>query len=145
MLTTDFPMGLRSVDSPEITRRSCFSSPEKRPPRSSSVFSTELRLSITDPISSSRSASVVVSDAVCARRLFTVPPSPCRVLMISVASWLTSFGLSAANSGLKPFSSALRSSAGWVLDSGMVPPGRSRVLSPAPSVSAMYRCPTRFR
>lgn len=56
--------------------------------------------------------------------------------MISVASWLTSCGLSAANSGLKPFSSALRSSAGWVRDSGIVAPGFSRVPSPAPSVRA---------
>ncbi len=93
----------------------------------------------------SRPASVVVSDAVCVSRLLTVPPSPWRVLMISVASWLTSFGLSAANSGLKPFSSAFRSRAGWVRASGMVPPGRSRVPSPAPSVSATYRCPTRLR
>ncbi len=102
-------------------------------------------MSITEPISLSRSASVVVSEAVWTSRLLTVPPSPCSVLMISVASWLTSCGLSAANSGLKPFSSALRSSAGCVCDSGMVASGFSRVPSPAPSVSATYRCPTRFR
>lgn len=56
--------------------------------------------------------------------------------MISVASWLTSCGLSAANRGLKPFSSALRSSAGCVRDSGIAVPGFSWVLSPAPSVRA---------
>lgn len=136
MPASDAPIGLRSAERPEISRCSCLRRPEKRASRLSRVPSTVLRLSITDPISSSRSAIVVVSDAVCASRLLTVPPSPCRVLMISVASWLTSSGLSAANNGLNPPSRALRSSAGFVLASGITPPGSRRVPSPAPSVRA---------
>jgi len=87
-------------------------------------------------MSLSRSARVEVSEAVWASRLLTEEPSPCRVLMISRESLLTSSGLSAANSGLKPLNSAVRSSAGAVRSSGISPPGFSGVASPAPSVSA---------
>ena len=73
------------------------------------------------PMTSSRSASVVVSDAVCASSELTFPASPCSVLMISMAKELTSLGFSAANSGLNPLKSTVRSSAGWVCRSGMVP------------------------
>ncbi len=65
-----------------------------------------------------------------------LPASPCSVLMISIANELTSLGFRAANSGLKPLNSTVRSSAGWVWRSGIVPFSVSRRLEPAPSVSA---------
>ena len=59
-----------------------------------------------------------------------MPPSPCRVLMISKANALTSSGFSAANSGLKPLNSTVRSRAGWVWRSGIVPFSVSRAARP---------------
>ena len=48
---------------------------------------------MTRPMTASRSASVLVSEAVWASRLSMVPPSPCSAWMISKASSLTSFGV----------------------------------------------------
>jgi hypothetical protein len=78
----------------------------------------------------------LVSDAVVVRSESTVPPSPCRVLMISIDSLLVSAGVSAANSGLKPLNRVVRSSAGWVWSSPMVAPGGSGSPEPAASTSA---------
>ena len=88
------------------------------------------------PMTASRSASVDVSEAVWPSSEFTSPPSPCSVLMISIANALTSCGFSAANSGLKPLNRTVRSRAGWVCRSGMVPCSASARPEPAPSVSA---------
>jgi hypothetical protein len=94
-------------------------------PRSSTVASTVVMLSMTRPMTSSRSASVFVSEAVRATRLSTVPPSPCRVCTTSKASWLTVVGSSAWNSGRKPLNSTVRSRALRVCASGMVAPSSS--------------------
>ena len=57
-----------------------------------------------------------------------------------------SAGDSACSSGRKPPNSVVRSSAGLVCASGMVPPSsRVRPPEPSPSVSEMYRWPTRLR
>ncbi len=65
--------------------------------------------------------------------------------MTCAESSLTSCGESAAKSGLKPLNRTVRSSAGWVRASGIVPPSGSGVASPGSCVSATYRSPTRLR
>ena len=142
---SELPMATRSADSPETKRCSCTSSWSSWSSRASTVPSTVLRLLMVRPITASRSATDDVSEAVCASRLLMVPPSPCRTWMISPDSWLTSCGDSAANSGLNPLNSTVRSSAGWVRSIGMVAPGRSGSPAPAPCTSATYRCPIRLR
>ena len=83
------------------------------------------------------SASVLVSDAVWPSRSFTVGPSPWNTWMISPASWLTSCGLNAWNSGWKPLNSAVRSSAGRVWCTSMVAPaGSGSTMDPVPWSSA---------
>ena len=57
---------------------------------------------MTSPTSWSRSAIAVVSEAVWAIRLSTVPPSPCSTLIRLSDSSLMSLGSSAENSGAKP-------------------------------------------
>ena len=91
------------------------------------------------PITWSRSARVEVSDAVWASSWSMLPPSPCSTWMISPESSLTSFGDSAAKSGLKPLKRASRSSAGWVRLTGMVAPAGIGAAEPVPSVSATNR------
>ena len=74
--------------------------------------STVSRLSMTWPMTASRFATVLVSDAVCVSRLSIVPPSPCKRLDRSPArTLLTSAGVSAWNSGRKPLNNAVRSTA----------------------------------
>ena len=136
MFVSDAPIASRSSASPLTNRCSSSSSVESWRSRSSTVSSTALRLSIVRPMTSSRSASVVVSDAVCDSSEFTFPASPCSVLMISMAKELTSSGFSAANSGLNPLKSTVRSRAGWVWRSGMVPFSVRVRPPPAPSASA---------
>jgi hypothetical protein len=58
-------------------------------------------------------------------------------LTISIAKALTSRGFSAANSGLKPLKRTVRSRAGWVCRSGMVPCSVRARLLPAPSDSSL--------
>ena len=100
---------------------------------------------MTWPITSSRSASVLVSDDVLASRLCTVPPCPCRTWMISKDSWLTCCGSSAAKSGLNPLNSVVRFSGGRVRSTGIVPPGgRVSPVGPVPSASDRNRWPMRF-
>ncbi len=84
---------------------------------------------MTSPITWSLPARVVVSEAVCASRLSTVPPSPCSTWMISWESVFTSSGDSAWNSGRNPLNSTVRSSAGLVRSSGITPPGGSTALT----------------
>ncbi len=81
---------------------------------------------MTSPISWSRLASVLVSDAVLASRLWMVPPSPCSVRTMFIESSLTVLGSSAEKSGLKPLNSTVRSRAGLVCVIGMVPSFFSR-------------------
>ena len=86
-----------------------------------------VRLPITSPISWSRSASVLVSDAVLASSPCTVPPSPWSTWTRFMLSSLTCSGGSASKSGLKPSKSVVRSSDGEVWSTGSVAPASSRV------------------
>ena len=88
------------------------------------------------PMTASRSAIADVRLAVLREQGVHVPPSPCRVWMSRPESSLTSLGESAAKSGLKPLKSTVRSSAGWVRDSGIVEPSASGAGAPAPWDSA---------
>ncbi len=87
---------------------------------------------MTCPMTLSRSARVLVSEAVLVSSWLKLPPSPWKTWMTSAESLLMSAGDSAANSGLKPLNSTVRSSAGWVRFSGIVafsgraPTGRRR-------------------
>ena len=92
---------------------------------------------MTRPMSWSRSASALVSDAVWVIRLPIVPPSPWSTLTRFSDSWLTSVGVSAWKSGWKPLNSSVRFSAGVVCETGMVPPSASRLAPGWPSSSAM--------
>ena len=60
--------------------------------RPASVFSTELRLSISSPITWSRSARVLVSEAVLVSRALKLPPSPWNTEISSAESLLMSEG-----------------------------------------------------
>ena len=114
--------------------------------RAASVPITVVRLSITLPMTSSLSARELVSDPTWASRLSMVPPSPWNTWMISKETRFMSAGDSACSSGWNPPNSTVRSRAGVVCVSGMTAPS-SRVSppEPSPSVSAMYRWPTRLR
>jgi hypothetical protein len=97
------------------------------------VRSTEFRLVITSPITLSLVASAVVSDPTVATSAAMLGLSPWNTVMISLESWLTSPGESAWNSGWKPLNNAVRSSAGVVRASGIVPPAASvRPTGPGP-------------
>jgi hypothetical protein len=137
MLVSEAPMALRSAERPEMNRWSWSISSLKAASWASTVPRTALRLVMVRPMTSSRSARVEVSDAVLASSELTLPPSPCRTLMISPDSSLTSLGDSAANSGLNPLNSTVRSSADWVWSSPMVAPSLSGAAPPTSCVRAM--------
>ena len=139
------PIALRSAASPDTNACNWAIVSDSLSSRLFSVSRTLLRLVMTRPMTASRSASALVSDAVCPSRLATVPPSPWNTWMISYASLFTSSGDSAVNSGRNPLNSTVRSSAGLVCESGIVAPGDNRFMSPGPSDSARYRWPTRLR
>ena len=92
---------------------------------------------MVSPMTWSRSARVLVSEAVLFSSSLRLPPSPWKIWTISPESLLMSAGLSAANSGLKPLNRTVRSRAGWVRLFGIVAFSRSRPRSPTPWVSWM--------
>src|SRR3982074_554298 len=83
------PIGLRSCASPETNCWSLMMKWFSCGVCALTVPSTLLRLSITSPITLSLPAIVVVSDGVCASRLSTVLPAPCRTWITSEASSVT--------------------------------------------------------
>ncbi len=105
--------------------------------RPASVARTSLRLVIRSPMTLSRSASVLVMDAVFVSSAFRLPPSPWKTEITSAESLLMSEGDSAAKSGLKPLNSTVRSRAGWVRSIGMVESSGIRSRSPTPWVKVM--------
>ena len=105
--------------------------------RLESVSSTMFRLSIRSPITWSRSARVLVSDAVLCSSPLKLSPSPWKTEITSAESLLMSVGDSAWNNGLNPLNSTVRSSAGSVRSIGIVPSAGSRLRSPTPWVSWM--------
>ena len=123
-LDTEAPMALRSWERLVIQSLSWTTSCASWVCRSSTVLSIAERLSITCPMSSSRSASALVSEAVLLIRLPMVPPSPWSTLTRFIESWLTSLGVSAWNRGWNPLNSSVRFRAGVVRETGMVPPCR---------------------
>ena len=137
MLVSEAPIVVRSAARPEMKRWSWSISSLRAASWASTVPSTVLRLEIVRPMTSSRSARVEVSDAVLDSSELMLPPSPCRTLMMLLDSSLTSFGDSAANSGLKPLNSTVRSRADWVWSSPRVAPSLSGVELPTSWVSAM--------
>ena len=136
MPTIDWPIALRSCAKPAASRLSCSTSCESWSPLSS-VSSTVERLVMTRPMTASRSASVLVSEAVRCIRLSTVPPSPCSVCTSSKATWLVDCGSSAWKSGRKPLNRTVRSRALRVWASGIVVPAAAGSGEPGPSVTAM--------
>ncbi len=105
--------------------------------RLASVPSTTLRLSIVSPMTLSRSASVLVSEAVFCSSALRLPPSPWNTEITSAESRLMSAGERAWKSGLKPLKSTDRSSAGMVRSIGMVASAGIRSRSPTPCVNEM--------
>ena len=127
MLSSELPMVLRSRARSAIQRWSSLTSVFSSWCRWSTVSRVWVRLLTTWPISSSRSARLLVSEAVLDSSSWMVPPSPCRTCTRFMLSSLTCFGSSAWNSGWKPLNSVVRSSAGVVWPTGMVAPASSRV------------------
>ena len=127
MLSSELPMVLRSRARSAIQRCSSVTRVLSSWCRWSTVSSVWVRLLTTWPISSSRSARLLVSEAVLDSSSSMVPPSPWSTCTRFMLSSLTCFGSSAWNSGWKPLNSVVRSSAGAVWATGMVAPASSRV------------------
>ena len=83
MESSDPRIASRSWDRPETNSRSLISRLDSSSSRSPSVTMTSLRLVISCPMIWSRLARVLVTEAVCASRLSSVPPSPWKTAMIS--------------------------------------------------------------
>ena len=87
MLVSEAPIASRSAASPVTNRcSSAMSVSDSCLSRSSTVPSTALRLSMVRPMTASRSASVDGQRRGVAEQRVDVPPSPCSVLMISIAN-----------------------------------------------------------
>ena len=126
-----------SCTSPAMKFLNCTISELSSLSRPAIVPSTEFRLSMVAPITWSRSARVLVSEAVLCSSWLRLPPSPWKICTTSAESLLMSVGLSAANSGLNPLNSTVRSSAGWVRLIGIVAPAGIRSRLPTPWVIEM--------
>ncbi|SLI39864.1 Uncharacterised protein [Mycobacteroides abscessus subsp. abscessus] len=100
------------------------------------VASTVLRLSITLPISASRSPRVLAKEPPLSSSDTSVPPCPWNTCNSASVRSFTWPGSRPRSSGLNPPSSMSRSRAGAVRSLGMVPPAFSTSAEPGPSSSS---------